>query len=186
MPSRLAQVADGRPEPGTEETLDVVDQSHALVAVDEERLLRSMDREVDRVLQAFVEDEAAATVVAVDRTNEADATIPMLARIEEAAVARQAQRVQTPTRIDEGQPRDLVRNNTREEAASGTGLYGHRRGQEFARGTTPRAAAAVATNRRKEAGVVPREPDEVDGGMTAEACSGRNPSACEDGPVSAP
>lgn len=137
-------------------------------------------------LQAFVEDEAAATVVAVDRSGNSEAAIPTTAGIEEAAVSGQAQRMQVPARIDEGNPRDLVRNDTGEEAASRTDLYGQRRGQEFAGGTTPGAAAPAATNRPEEAGVMLFKPDDVDRGMTTEACSGRNPSACDDDSVSAP
>lgn len=75
-------------------------------------------------LQAFVEDEAAATVVALDRTDKADAAIPTTAGIEETAVSRKAQRVLVPVRIDEGNPRDLVCDRAGQEAPSGAGLHG--------------------------------------------------------------
>ena len=67
-------------------------------------------------LQTFVEDETAATVVAVDRTDKADATVPTTAGIKETAVSRQAQRVQVSVRIDEGNPRDPVCDRAGQEA----------------------------------------------------------------------
>src|SRR6185312_3297287 len=93
--------------------------------------------------------------------------------------------MQAPVRIDEGNPCDPVRDSTGEEASSGTDLYEPRRGQEPRRGTTAGAAGAVATNRPEKARVVLLQSDEVDRGMTTEACCSRNPPACDDGSVSA-
>jgi hypothetical protein len=129
-----------------------------------------------------VEDEATAIVVAVDRPDEA-AAIAMMAGIEEAAVSREAHPVQASARIDEGNTRDLVRNYTGEEAASGTGLDGQRRGQELARRATSGACSAMLCPEQTD--VVPLKPDEVDRGMATEACSGRNPSCCDGGSVPA-
>jgi hypothetical protein len=42
----------------------------------------------DGGLQAFVEDEIAATVVAVDRTDKSEAAVPTAAGVKEAAVSR--------------------------------------------------------------------------------------------------
>jgi len=68
-----------------------------------------------------VRDEAAATVVTVHRLDDIDAAVAVTADVEKTAVSGQANRVQPPVTIDEGDPCDLVPCDPVKEAVAATG-----------------------------------------------------------------